>query len=147
MIKYKYENQLNLDKMIQDVIYEIYQCSRKINFEKLNVTFLLMAISYFTKTEFKQVDKQFSEFGKMFLELINQFPLNEYVDYEKDLIIGAFSKLVLNNLSFSQSELFPNNDIQMIKSGLQVELLLDGRNFILLPYFLIKCTDIGFKFK
>jgi hypothetical protein len=50
-------------------------------------------------------------------------------------------------MGISQSELFPEKDIRSIKSKLQVELLLEGKNFILLPDVLVKCSDIQFKFK
>jgi hypothetical protein len=43
--------------------------------------------------------------------------------------------------------LFPDKDIGMIKTPLQVELLFDGKNFILLPDVLVKCSDIHFNFK
>jgi hypothetical protein len=147
MIKYKYENQLNLDFIIEDVIREFDLYRLKLYFDKLDVTYLLVSVSYFVKTDFKKVDKHFSEFGEMFFKLINAFPIQEYIDEEINLILGAFSKLLLNNLSFSQSVLFPNKDIQMIKSRLQVELLLEGKNFILIPNMLVKCTNIRFDFK
>jgi hypothetical protein len=49
-------------------------------------------------------------------------------------------------LDFQISVLFPEVDIQMIESKLQVKLLLDGKYFKLLPKVLRKCFDVQFHF-
>jgi hypothetical protein len=106
----------------------------------------LVSISSLVKTDFKRVDERFKDFGLNFLKLMKKFSKMRTVEFEIEFIREAFSQLMLNNFSFSQS-LFPDKDIGMIKSRLQVELLLDGKNFILLPNILVKCSDIQFKFK
>jgi hypothetical protein len=114
---------------------------------KMDLTFRLVSIASFVKTDFKRVDERFKDFGLNFLKFLKEFSEMMTVEYEIDFIREAFSQLMLNNFSFSQSVLFPDKDIGMITSKLQVELLLDGKNFILLPDILVKCSDIQFKFK
>jgi hypothetical protein len=55
--------------------------------------------------------------------------------------------LMLNNIGFANTELFPDVDIQMIDNKLQIELLMKGMYFRLLPNVLIKCKDIKFHFQ
>jgi hypothetical protein len=106
---------------------------------------ILLAISCFVKTDFEKISQQFQHFGSSFLRIM-KFNLDLSKD-EMDFIFDAFYLLILNNMGISQSELFPEKDIRSIKSKLQVELLLEGKNFILLPDVLVKCSDIQFKFK
>jgi hypothetical protein len=104
---------------------------------------LFMGISSLVKTDFDKMDEHFKEIGPIFKSF-----LIEEKDFEKmDFVRGAFSELMLNNLSFSQSDLFSGKYIRMIESKLQVGLLLDGKYFILLPNVLVKCSDIQFKFE
>jgi hypothetical protein len=98
-------------------------------------------------TDFKRIDELFKQFGFGFLEHMKRISECKPLDYEVYFIRDAFSQLMLNDMGFSQSVLFPDKDIRMIKSKLQVDLLLDGKNFILLPNVLVKCSDIRFVFK
>jgi hypothetical protein len=144
MINYKYNLHLKLDDMIEFAIIDLKKHMIRLDHDSL--PFTLMAISCFVKTDFKIVDEQFKDFGSTFFKLMRDFE-KKLVDYEIDFIRGSFSELMLSNLGFSKSEWFPKKDIQMIKNKLQVELLLDGKNFILLPDVLVKCSNIQFHFK
>jgi hypothetical protein len=144
MINYKYNLHLKLDDMIEFAIIDLK--NHLIHLDHDSLRFTLMAISCFVKTDFKIVDEQFKDFGSTFFKLMRDFE-KYLVDYEIDFIRGSFSELMLSNLRFSKSEWFPTKDIQMIKNKLQVELLLDGKNFILLPDVLAKCSNIQFHFK
>jgi hypothetical protein len=144
MINYKYNLHLKLDDMIEFAIIDLK--NHLIHLDHDSLRFTLMAISCFVKTDFKIVDEQFKDFGSTFFKLMRDFE-KYLVDYEIDFIRGSFSELMLSNLRFSKSEWFPTKDIQMIKNKLQVELLLDGKNFILLPDVLVKCSNIQFHFK
>jgi hypothetical protein len=115
--------------------------------DKIELSFLLMAITCFVKTDFKLVDKQFKDFGFNLVKMMEEYSQFKIVDYEIDFIRDSLSELILNNYGFSQSELFPEKDIQMVKSKLQVDLLMIGKNFILLPAVLIKCSNVKFHFK
>jgi hypothetical protein len=145
MINYKYNLHLKIDDMIEFAIVDLKK--HMIRLEEIRLTFTLMAISCFSKTDFNIIDKRFKDFGSTFYQLMRDFAEKKLVDYEIDFIRGSFSEFMLNNFGFSKSELFPEKDIQMIKNKLQVELLLDGKNFILLPDVLVKCSDIQFHFK
>jgi hypothetical protein len=87
------------------------------------------------------MDKEFCNFGKIYLKLIRKISRNS------DLILDSFSKLVLSNFEFSNSELFPEKNIQGIGCKLQVELLLSGMYFKLLPDVLRDSLDIKFYFE
>jgi hypothetical protein len=145
MTNYKYDLRLNMNTMIDIVIEEFIK--DKFEGSKIDLTFRLVSIASFVKTDFKRVDTRFKDFGLNFLKVLKEFSEMMTVEFEIDFIREAFSQLMLNNFSFSQSVLFPDKDIGMIKSKLQVELLLNGKNFILLPDILVKCSDIQFKFK
>ena len=67
--------------------------------------------------------------------------------FEMNLIFDSFSELILNNISYSNFEIFPSQDIQNVREKLQIFLLLNNRYFNLLPNVLNKCADIQFKFK
>ena len=109
-------------------------------------SFPLLAIGCFTKTNFKLVDSRFHEFGKIYHEAIMKY--EEYATkFEMDLIFDSFSELILNNISYSNFEIFPNHDIQNVREKLQIFLLLKNMYFNLLPNVLNKCADIQFKFK
>jgi hypothetical protein len=144
MTNYKYDLRLNMNTMIDFIIDEFF--GDVFSRLKMDLTFHLVSISSLVKTDFKRVDERFKDFGLNFLKLMKKFSKMRTVEFEIEFIREAFSQLMLNNFSFSQS-LFPDKDIGMIKSRLQVELLLDGKNFILLPNILVKCSDIQFKFK
>jgi hypothetical protein len=145
MTNYKYDLRLNMNTMIDFIIDEFF--GDVFSRLKMDLTFHLVSISSLVKTDFKRVDERFKDFGLNFLKLMKKFSKMRTVEFEIEFIREAFSQLMLNNFSFSQSVLFPDKDIGMIKSRLQVELLLDGKNFILLPDILVKCSDIQFKFK
>jgi hypothetical protein len=109
----------------------------------LNVSTILV-ISSLAQTNFNSVDKEFQKFGKFHLILTRK--LLRRIEYD-DLILDSFSKLILNNIGFANAELFPEVDIQMIESKLQVKLLLNGMYFRLLPNILIKRSNMTFHFK
>jgi hypothetical protein len=90
------------------------------------------------------VDEQFKNVGMILLDYLTNSK-NFFIHFH--FICDSFSELMLNNLEFSQLKLFPHKDIRMIKSKLQVELLLVGKNFILLPNVLVKCSDMQFQFQ
>jgi hypothetical protein len=149
MLNYKYNLNLKMDDMIETTIERLIIEKRYPEHleKKYNLTFYLMGISCFVKTDFKQVDQRFKDFGSTFYELFRHFFVKKNVDFEIYFILDSFSELMLNNVSFSQSKLFPEKDIQKVKSKLQVELLFNGKNFILLPDLLTNCSDIQFHFK
>jgi hypothetical protein len=141
-----YDVRLDLKDLILNIV-DLISIKKETSIK--NPTFLLMGIASFVKTDFKKVDASFKKFGVNYLEMMKKYiQSTDLIFYfEFDFILGGFSQLVLNNMGFSQSKLFPDKDIQMIKSQLQVELLLSGKNFILLPNVLMKCSDISFNFK
>jgi hypothetical protein len=145
MTNFKYDLRINVNNMIDFVIDEFIEGD--VYGVKIDLTFPLVAIASFVKTDFKRVDEKFKDFGENFLKVMKEFSKMVTVEFEIDFIRDSFSQLMLNNFSFSQSVLFPDKDIQMIKSRLQVDLLLEGKNFILLPNVLVKCSDIHFNFK
>jgi hypothetical protein len=135
MLNYHYDLKLNLKELIVTFFSEI-DSDDKIS--------MLLTFSCLVKTDFILMDEEFKNFGKLFLSLIKDS--NHSLVY-MNFICDSFIELMLNNMDFSQSELFPDKDIRMIKSKLQVKLVLDGKNFILLPNVLEKCSDIQFQFK
>jgi hypothetical protein len=135
------------DHLLTETIDEIL----KDNFEPVEkdefyYAFPILSIAALTQTSFKKVDKEFHRFGKIFLETIRKYEAHATA-YEIQLILDSFSKLVLNNLGFANSVLFPDVDIQSIGSKLQVELVIKGKYFRLLPDLLSKCKDVQFHFK
>jgi hypothetical protein len=139
-----YDVRLDLKDLILNIIDLI---SIKKETPIKNPTFLLMGIASFVKTDFKIVDASFKTFGANYLEIMKKYFQSDIFCFEFDFILDGFSQFVFNNMGFSQSKLFPDKDIQMITSQLQLELLLSGKNFILLPNVLMKCSDIRFNFK
>jgi hypothetical protein len=133
MLNYHFDLKLNLKELIVTFFSEI-DSDDKIS--------MLLTFSCLVKTDFILMDEEFKNFGKLFLSLIKNSNL-VYMNF----ICDSFSELMLKNMDFSQSELFPDKDIRMIKSKLQVKLVLEGKNFILLPNVLEKCSDIQFQFK
>jgi hypothetical protein len=145
MINYQYNLRLDLNNNISMCVDEINDNDFDSIELKFSMKFSLIAISCFVKTEFNRIDQQFKDFGVKFLEFLKK-DLDLEI-YERIFIHQALSDLILNNIQFSKS-LFPREkEIEMIKSPLQVELLLSGGYFILLPEILVKCSDIHFKFK
>jgi hypothetical protein len=137
MMNYNYDLKLNMKELITFLEEEIDFGDQLFS--------MLLTFSCLVKTDFNLMDKEFKRLGNLFLS--NVIKDSDDLFVYKSFIRDGFSQLMLNNMEFSQSELFPDKDIQMIKSILQVELLLDGKNFILLPNILVKCSDIQFAFK
>jgi hypothetical protein len=107
---------------------------------------ILVSIAAMTQFNFKKIDKEFQYFGKWFWESFCEIEPS-LSRYERELIFDSISKLMLNNIGFANTELFPDVDIQMIDNKLQIELLMKGMYFRLLPNVLIKCKDIKFHFQ
>jgi hypothetical protein len=137
---------LNLDLFV-DIKYFVDCISTNREDSNIEYFLILIVLSCFVNTDFKRIDELFKQFGFGFLEHMKRILECKPLDYEVYFIRDAFSQLMLNNMGFSQSVLFPDKDIRMIKSRLQVELFLDGKNFNLLPNILVKCSDIHFVFK
>ena len=107
--------------------------------------FVLLSIGFLQKLNHQMVDSKFEEFGKIYHKSIKTYR-KLASESEFEILFDCFSDLVLSNISFSNSVLFPNQDIQMIKSKLEIVLLLDGKYFKLLPDNLSQCFDINFGF-
>jgi hypothetical protein len=137
MMNYNYDLKLNMKELITFLEEEIDFGDQLFS--------MLLTFSCLVKTDFNLMDKEFKRLGNLFLS--NVIKDSDDLFVYKSFIRDGFSQLMLNNMEFSQSELFPDKDIQMINSILQVELLLDEKNFILLPNILVKCSDIQFAFK
>jgi hypothetical protein len=117
-----------------------------ISTQSSNQHFNILTISLLTKLDFQRMDKSFKDFAEYYLQCIREENL-ELSDWERRLVVDSFSELVLNNLLFSSSVLFPTVDIQGIFMKLQVEMLLNGMYFKLLPNVSISLCDIKFHFK
>jgi hypothetical protein len=111
---------------------------------EMHPEFNLISLAVLTQTNFKSVDKKFNTFGKFYLQNLKDSKIG---NSQTNLILDSFSQLVLSNIGFSNSELFPKQDIQGIASKLQVELLLNGKYFRMLPGVLNKCSDLSFQFE
>ena len=107
--------------------------------------FNVIGICALTKIDFNQMDKKFESFGKKLLKSFNKRK-HLFENWEIDLFYDSFSSLVLNNIGFSNSILFPNMDIQNISKKLQVYLIVNGKYFELLSDNLSKVNDIKFVF-
>jgi hypothetical protein len=105
----------------------------------------LISIAALTQTNFQLVDKEFQSFGKQYLKELKNY--SKLTKIENDLMFDSFAKLVLSNVGFANSDLFPQVDILLIESKLQVQLLMNGMYFRLLPNVLNKCSDIHFQFE
>jgi hypothetical protein len=116
------------------------------SFKSEECLYILLSFSALTKTNFLSVDKEFKNFGTKVLDMIRNY--DKYAtENEMELILDSFSDLVLSNLGFSNSELFPEIDISDITSKLQVYLLMNKKSFRLLPQVLKKCSDVQFNFE
>eukprot|EP01080_Neovahlkampfia_damariscottae_P004005 gene4005-7261_t len=109
-------------------------------------SFPLLSIGFLAKTNFKLVDSRFSEFGKIYKDAIIKFD-GYSTKCEMNFVYDSFSDLVLNNLTYSSSQIFPQHDLSTIHQKLQVYLLMNNKYFNLLPDLLEKCHDLKFKFK
>jgi hypothetical protein len=116
------------------------------SFKSEECLYILLSFSALTKTNFLSVDKEFKNFGTNVLDMIRNYDKYATED-EIELILDSFSDLVLSNLGFSNSELFPEIDISDITSKLQVYLLMNKKSFRLLPQVLKKCSDVQFNFE
>jgi hypothetical protein len=130
--------------LISKVLKEL--SSDVVEFDKYYSPYPLLSICALTKTNFNRIDKEFKYFGKRMLKMI-RISEDHFTQNEKELILDSFSELVLSNLGYSNYELFPELDITDITKKLQVYLLMNGRNFRLLPCVLQKCSDLKFQFK
>jgi len=92
------------------------------------------------------VDSRFHEFGKIYYDSMMKYQEKYVHQFESDFIFNSFSKLILSNISFSNSKIFPNCDMKNIKKKIQISLLMDDGYFNLLPEILGNCEDIHFKF-
>jgi hypothetical protein len=111
---------------------------------EMHPEFNLISLAVLTQTNFNSVDKKFNTFGKFYLQNLKDSKIG---NSQTNLILDSFSQLLLSNIGFSNSELFPKQDIQGIASKLQVELLLNGKYFRMLPGVLNKCSDLSFQFE
>jgi hypothetical protein len=111
---------------------------------EMHPEFNLISLAVLTQTNFNSVDKKFNTFGKFYLQNLKDSKIGNSLT---NLILDSFSQLVLRNIGFSNSELFPKQNIQEIASKLQVELLLNGKYFRMLPGVLNKCSDVSFQFE
>jgi hypothetical protein len=135
------------DHLISETVKEMLKDTfEPVEKDEFYYAFPVLSISALTQTSFQKVDKEFHKFGKIFLDTIRKYEAHA-TPYEIQLILDSFSKLVLNNLGYANSVLFPDVDIQMIESKLQVELVIKGKYFRLLPNVLNKCQDVQFHFK
>jgi hypothetical protein len=105
---------------------------------EMHPEFNLISLAVLTQTNFNSVDKKFNTFGKFYLQNLKDSKIGNSLT---NLILDSFSQLVLRNIGFSNSELFPKQNIQEIASKLQVELLSNGKYFRMLPGVLNKCSD------
>jgi hypothetical protein len=146
MLKWRFgsssDSELNLDLL--NCMETIIQ---SINSDQKNVdqTFNVVAISAFTKTDFNLIDKRFKEFGENY---------QKYIKIERlkksnliNLVNDSFCDLVLSNVGFSNSVLFPKVDIQHISLKLQVKMLMNGMYFNLLPQIQATLNDVKFHFQ
>jgi hypothetical protein len=146
-MNYFYNLKIDVEISLQSFIESISQnlldveSSHEFSFSLKYLEYSTIILSALTQTNFEIVDKEFCNFGKIYLKLIRKISRNS------DLILDSFSKLVLSNFEFSNSELFPEKNIQGIGSKLQVELLLNGMYFKLLPDVLRDSLDIKFYFE
>jgi hypothetical protein len=139
MLNYSYSS-----KPFEEIVGELISNSLKFKYDD-DVKFQILSISALTQSHFEKVDKEFKQFGKIFLQIYRFFK-KDFTVNESELILDSFSKLVLKNVEFSNVELFPSLDIQRIETKLQIQLLLDGMYFKLLPNLLRKFSDVQFHF-
>eukprot|EP01080_Neovahlkampfia_damariscottae_P011164 gene11164-3985_t len=144
------------DSLKQNVPYYIDKCVKAIVDEEFmdNVeseqfqiyAFPILSIAVLLKLNFKEVDNRFEEFGLNFTQAIKLYkPFT--TEIELTMLYDALYELVSNNLTFSNSYLFPENDIQSLKDKSQIYLLMNGRYFNLIPTGLKKSCDVNFVFK
>eukprot|EP01080_Neovahlkampfia_damariscottae_P008348 gene8348-173_t len=108
---------INIDKVVEQILSDEFR--KELNDDKFETfSFPLMSIGCFTKTNFKLVDSKFEEFGKIFKEAMMNYR-DSATGIEMDILYDAFSDLVLNNFTYSKTELFPLIDISNIKQKLQ----------------------------
>eukprot|EP01080_Neovahlkampfia_damariscottae_P012699 gene12699-6897_t len=134
-----------VEKVINQILSDEFQNQVETN-DFSNYSFPLLSIGFLTKTNFKMVDSRFEEFGIIYKNSVLRY--REYAtEVEMNMIYDAFSDLVLNNLTFSNSQIFPKFDISNVTQKLQILLLLHDKYFNLLSDVLHKCHDVHFNFK
>ena len=92
------------------------------------------------------MDKKFSNYGILYYDLIKSKKTKQLTKDEIDFLIDSFSIVVLKNISFSNENLFQNQNIIGIEYELQVKMILNGMYFRLLPQISL-FQDLNFKFK
>jgi hypothetical protein len=147
MLSHAFKLKMNSDSLIQMTISKMLgENYSPVVKEDVYQSFELISISMLSKIDFKSMDKEFKKIGKVYLDAIQKFQNHASVD-ERDLIYDSFSTLVLNNKEFSNTELFPNKNAQMIQNKLQVWMLMNGMHFLLLPNSMKSSLDLTFYFK
>jgi hypothetical protein len=106
--------------------------------------FDLLSVAALTKIDFPQMDANFKYFAKQYLDHLKK---GEYSNWEISLIHDSLFDLMLKNVGFCNSELFPNADIQQNSSKLQLKMLMNGFYFKLLPQVSKPLNDIQFHFE
>jgi hypothetical protein len=136
----------NISDHLSIEVFKLLSICDLTSFKSEECLYSLLSFSALTKTNFLSVDKEFKNFGTKVLDMIRNY--DKYAtENEMELILDSFSDLVLSNLGFSNSELFPEIDISDITSKLQVYLLMNKKSFRLLPQVLKKCSDVQFNFE
>jgi hypothetical protein len=136
----------NISDHLSIEVFKLLSICDLTSFKSEECLYSLLSFSALTKTNFLSVDKEFKNFGTNILDMIRNY--DKYAtENEMELILDSFSDLLLSNLGFSNSELFPEIDISDITSKLQVYLLMNKKSFRLLPQVLKKCSDVQFNFE
>jgi hypothetical protein len=136
----------NISDYLSIEVFKLLSICDLTSFKSEECLYSLLSFSALTKTNFLSVDKEFKNFGTNILDMIRNY--DKYAtENEMELILDSFSDLLLSNLGFSNSELFPEIDISDITSKLQVYLLMNKKSFRLLPQVLKKCSDVQFNFE
>jgi hypothetical protein len=146
-LSHTFKLKINSDSLIQKTISKMLgENYSPVVKEDVYQSFELISISMLSKIDFNSVDKEFKKIGKVYLDAIQKFQNHSSMD-ERYLIYDSFSTLVLNNKEFSNTELFPNKNAQMIQNKLQVWMLMNGMHFLLLPNSMKSSLDLTFYFK
>jgi hypothetical protein len=124
-----------------DIVNKLIESTIKSN---ENNYYFALSISSLAKIDFNQMDKRFKEYAENFMEAFVDF---NFSDFESSFIQDSWCDLILNNVQFSNTFLFPKKEIQNISMKLQVKLLMNGMYFNLLPQILPSLNDVRFQFE